>query len=832
MLRFCDREISCVEYESLNKDELRTHFLMGHLNDIVCVYDDCSTWEGFRGKITFHSLIQSRDVYDAIQREYVILDENIWTNARTYFKYCEDFNEETSMLPVLDRACRLLCFAYQDKTADRQLRMLRELDEISDALDFKELFPEYDCVAIYDCNELAYELAEYLRKRNIPVILNGSMWDYFKNVRERGNQEEYAALEYRIIRIYAEGTFQTKEELLPDVLRSVAPEFECIDQMYEAGILRGNIKDAAGDIEWLLERLRQEQEIVILGFGTESQNAYDYLLGKGIEARCFASSGQSGGMRLGKPILSEWKVKEIFTNPVFVDCETEYCAWGFGETDRYDCEGYHRNKSFFCLKDYVKIPFGYLPNALKGNHVVLVGNYNLCCNLNRILQNVNGCSLAYCDVLSQNSDKTGGIKQINLNEIVPDDIVLLVKSFYFGPGIKREEVSCLEVLQKWGICNVTEYFSDSRVLVGIQREDDKKYTLPCFTPAGILFEASGHMCGNSLAVSLWDNHPNVISMAYSFLKNNLCLICMQLAEEKPKQMLQTFWGFYDRVEDPAFQWAESNKRRFTDKFRELAAYKEAFTSQELFVILHVAYAYAYGHDVKDIQNTFIYWEPHDAPKSFFVIYEAWLSDRFVKGYSINITRNSYARVGPFFKHSESIERFVYPGLTFFWEAMEGPDFSQKEPVNWKRVEIKFETLKTSPQETLKSCCRECNIPWSDTLLETTRHGKPVSYHMKEDTVSGFDLKPVYNLYEEYFSDYDRFRINMVFADLQKKGNYPYVSCRFFSRRQIFEMFLKEWRFESRLNFKFGDSSKTAFRKNLFIKVNEYLQRIRRKEMLE
>ena len=62
--------------------------------------------------------------------------------------------------------------------------------------------------------------------------------------------------------------------------------------------------------------------------------------------------------------------------------------------------------------------------------------------------------------------------------------------------------------------------------MGIQREDDQKYTLPCFTPAGILFEASGHMCGNSLAVSLWDNHPNVISMAYSFLKNNLCLICI------------------------------------------------------------------------------------------------------------------------------------------------------------------------------------------------------------------------------------------------------------------------------------------------------------------
>ena len=59
-----------------------------------------------------------------------------------------------------------------------------------------------------------------------------------------------------------------------------------------------------------------------------------------------------------------------------------------------------------------------------------------------------------------------------------------------------------------------------------------------------------------------------------------------------------------------------------------------------------------------------------------------------------------------------------------------------------------------------------------------------------------------------------------------------MSCRSFSRRQLYEMFLKEFRFESRLDFKYGESGKIVFRKNLLMKANEYIQRMRRKEILE
>ena len=74
---------------------------------------------------------------------------------------------------LLNKDGQLLCFAYEDFAADRQLRMLRELEQFSEILDFRKLFPEYKGVTIYDCNELAYFFALYLKKQGIPVNVWG-----------------------------------------------------------------------------------------------------------------------------------------------------------------------------------------------------------------------------------------------------------------------------------------------------------------------------------------------------------------------------------------------------------------------------------------------------------------------------------------------------------------------------------------------------------------------------------------------------------------------------------------------------------------------------------
>lgn len=113
-----------------------------------------------------------------------------------------------------------------------------------------------------------------------------------------------------------------------------------------------------------------------------------------------------------------------------------------------------------------------------------------------------------------------------------------------------------------------------------------------------------------------------------------------------------------------------------------------------------------------------------------------------------------------------------------------------------RFVIKFEDLKCNPRETLEQVCDQWGMEWSDTLLQTTRNGTEDVYHnIMTDTI-GFDLKPVYNMYENFFSEFDRLRLMIVDAPWRKKYGYPYVELEQFTRKELQEMFLKEFRFEN------------------------------------
>ena len=83
------------------------------------------------------------------------------TTGKLYGIYKTVFGEAVQ-LPVLSREGQLLCFAYQDEEANRELRMLRELEECEGALTFFDVNPEYIGVTIHGFNELAYYMDKYL----------------------------------------------------------------------------------------------------------------------------------------------------------------------------------------------------------------------------------------------------------------------------------------------------------------------------------------------------------------------------------------------------------------------------------------------------------------------------------------------------------------------------------------------------------------------------------------------------------------------------------------------------------------------------------------------
>ncbi|MCI9386440.1 MAG: hypothetical protein K1W36_10735 [Lachnospiraceae bacterium] len=66
--------------------------------------------------------------------------------------------------------------------------------------------------------------------------------------------------------------------------------------------------------------------------------------------------------------------------------------------------------------------------------------------------------------------------------------------------------------------------------------------------------------------------------------------------------------------------------------------------------------------------------------------------------------------------------------------------------------MRFEDIKLHPMEMLDIVCKRMDIEWSDRMLKTTSCGQVSSYRGSTD----FDLKPVFNKYADFLSEFDRF----------------------------------------------------------------------------
>lgn len=762
-----------------------------------------------------------REYYEDIE-EYVILNENIWSEGRKH--------HSKRLLPVLNEEHELVCCAYQDIDANRQLRMLRELEAITE-LDIRILYSECEQVTIYDCNELAYYFALYLKKQGMPVKVVGELWE---RVGWQVEEERCFVSDHKNMRIYAEGTHPKSGNFEDDITRSASVEFECIDRLYEYGVQNGLIKNAEGDFEWLSKQLSGEaREIILSGNELDILNAYDMLLGNGIDILGFLCNKKSKHRVMGKEFLTREEVEKRCKNPILIECTSKNSAWGFGEVDYYEYIGYKRNQSYFLLRDYADISISCLAHILQGKRVILIGKLSLCKNIYRILKEHKNADIFYCDILQDYSEDVIEIPGIKADLLKDEDVCLLLEVQYRGSAkhvceLHNTYKNRLEMaLGKWKIYNYTYYFSLCEVLISIQASGEK-YTIPQLTPGKLLFNASELMCGNELFRSLLDGHPDILLMDFSFVDNNLYFVCVQLAEEEREDIINAFWSLCRALQgtDEAVSELFPERELFNQKFEQLLQYKDKFTSQELLVIIYISYAKMYGKEIDDIQNMAIYWEPHGCNRYLFQFFEEWLDSEKVCGISVNLQRNSWLRMGSYLRVFESSQGELPTSVSGVWNAM--GDIGDRGG-KWKKVIVKFEQIKTSPRETLAFICDEAEIPWSDTLLATTRHGEIEVYAVGRDVITGFDLKPVYNLYEEYFSEFDRFRICMMFYTLQKEGKYPCVNCTNFSKRELQEMFLKEFRFEEKIFFK-DIKEKRMWRKEFMEQVQKRLQMTRMNEI--
>ena len=745
----------------------------------------------------YHTNIKNDSVI-VINDKSLLMDVSIWQDCRNFLQESgQKKNHVIDLIPVKDTDGELIVYGYQDHEANRELRMLRELRENEQALQFTDIFPEYKEVIIWGCNELAFCFAEYLKEQGIAVSVIGQHWNCFGYA---ASEQKDSLGEGTVLVIYAEGIPLQNNSLYGTVIRSVSPEFECIDRIYEANVLEERIRDTIGGFDEFITKLKDEPEIVILGADRKAQDTYDLLMAHGIDIYGFAMQNKKDEMLLSRKIMSLEEAMRSLEHPVFLNCTDVRGALGEEWTEYFDYHGYERNKQYFLVQDYADIPISNLIHVLHGKKVWLTGDPRLCQLLTNYLN------------LIENGEVT--VQYTELGEKITaeeeDILCLVVPDYQNNKDIQEKKVAeRKEMLRKklaeMGFIGYTEYFVCIRsfALVDLYlNKDTEKYGVKELLPKGILLGRIMYHSGNVFFRGVMDGHPEVLlSNSYSDFHNNMFYYCIRLANINSDKVIPLFWEMYGAEassDDILFPHPEI----FEERVKSFLSLKERFTSQELFVLFFTAYIETISsRHISDVSKLIIYWEPHMTDRNEFPFYALWLEHRKVNGNTILICRDNMVRTGSVFN---SIFKYSEPPMSrpnaywriFLDELWDGKDLGYQY---WTEHKIRFEDIKTKPVEKLTEICEIMNIEWSDSMLRTTNFGKPMAYLSRNGSID-FDLKPVFNKYEDYFTEYDRFRISIASSPYQKKYGYTYDNCLRFTRREIQEMFLKPFLFDEKAMF--------------------------------
>lgn len=298
--------------------------------------------------------------------------------------------------------------------------------------------------------------------------------------------------------------------------------------------------------------------------------------------------------------------------------------------------------------------------------------------------------------------------------------------------------------------------------------------------------------GNVMMRGLLDGHPNILQVMYNMqyydLCNNIFWYCICLEWEKNRELK----GLLNKCEVLLPNW-----ELFKEDIEKIKILDDRPNSQEIFLAFHIFYMEKIMHKkIDNMSKMIVYWEPHNFPRTEMPFFAKWLESGKIKGLILTLRRNNLVWYGSKYKWylRENSRNFDYWAIN----AMPGEDIrSETKYHHWKELVLRFEDIKLHPEKELLKLCDRVGISWSDTMMHTTDNDWELVY---EDNIIDFDIKPVFNQYEEYISEYDRFRISILSAPYQKKYGYVYEDCLQFSRNELQNMFLKKFRFQKSLQF--------------------------------
>lgn len=572
----------------------------------------------------------------------------------------------------------------------------------------------------------------------------------------------------------------------------------------------------------------EKSKVILYCANYFGEKAYDYIYERGIRPICFCDNNplKTNTYLYNLPIFSYQVCKNKYKDAIYI-------IVGEGRTtnrkimEQLETDGFKKEKDYFNLLDYVRnIPNTYLNHILPLQPMVIVGSAVLANMLFRVLVSKGILSkeqICYCNQYEEDcSCLEDEINCMNLKSCREKyvDALYVVLDKPIADGINDGRDRIVKQLLDSGIHNISTYFNDNYLFckdyvsfLNTVRVKTVKYkeTENCVNRIriedceSVLFLYDSSFSGTIFVDTVLDSHPNILNLGYSHLQSNLWYYIQQVKyltlDEIPYRLLKLY---EEQVVNAGFGRLEggvSNPGLFIKEFKKATEERDSLTEKEILIAVYIAYFYMNGRVYKSDIPPVIYIEPHNSEKSYH-LYADWLKKEFKKVVFLKMVRNVLARIGSNFRHSISNHGKLNVNHTknMYYMGMNSIIFE-------KYIEdcctLRFEDMKLYPEKVLQYLCERLEIPWSDSLLSTTMNGKEKQYQVKDSySTTGYDLKAVYNQYDEYFSSFDRFRLELLFRERQKAYGYPYINLDFykFDDEEVRKWFLYPFKFDKYLAF--------------------------------
>lgn len=353
----------------------------------------------------------------------------------------------------------------------------------------------------------------------------------------------------------------------------------------------------------------------------------------------------------------------------------------------------------------------------------------------------------------------------------------------------------------------------------------------------VLFNILLNNAGNSFIDGVLDSHPDILYFGleeYVWTNNIWDIVKIAKEEtgvgivekivEKIKEYTLDAWK--REIDSISVIPLTSKKLEWLDEYRYFLHRRinenRQYTEREIFVNMHLAWKEARHQNVTG-KETVIYMDIHGSciPWETYNMMVRWLEKM---GFEVNLLQMIRR---PYSQSASAMKLYIMQGNFLPDIAVSSLEFVAYEMLfgelgNYKIIRLRFEDVKQYPEIVLRKLCEELHILWNKSMLETTSAGKPTRVIVGTEETTGYNMKPVWYPYDEFFDAFDKFRIDILCREKCKAYDYPCVPEEKYpmSVDSLIELFSIPFQFERFILFE-SDVERKEFR----LKVKEHCRKV-------